>query len=258
MPPPRIYKTAAIVLRQINLGEADKIITLYTPNLGKVRAVAKGIRRARSRLSGHLETLNHCMLVLARGRNLDVIDQGQTVHGFSSLKENLWLTGCAIYAADLVDSFTGENIENPPLFDLLLNTLSRFEEGQSPELNRHYFELHLLRCLGYRPQLRSCPGCRALLKPVTNYFSAGAGGVLCPNCHLSVSSARPVSSGALRALLLLERSEYGAVGNLKLLPEVSREVEGVIRGYLSYLLEGEARSVRFLDRLRRDGLSGSA
>ncbi len=99
MPKPRTYQTEAIVIRKIKLGEADRILTLYTPQLGKIRAVAKGVRRPRSKLAGHLELLTHSLVSLARGRNLDTIIGSQTINSFLLLKSDLELGAYALYRA---------------------------------------------------------------------------------------------------------------------------------------------------------------
>src|SRR3990170_1939622 len=101
MSKPRTYQTEAIIIRKTKLGEADRILTLYTPYLGKIRAVAKGVRRPRSKMSGHLELLTHSQVSLARGRNLDTITGCQTINSFLPLKSHLWLTACALYVAEL-------------------------------------------------------------------------------------------------------------------------------------------------------------
>src|SRR3972149_1127095 len=104
--PPRVYKTPAIVLRQRKLGDADKIITLYSAEYGKLDAVAKGVRRITSRLAGHVEPLSHGSFMLAHGRNLDVITQVQTIETFQPLRDNLERLSRALYAAELVDRAT--------------------------------------------------------------------------------------------------------------------------------------------------------
>ncbi len=116
---PKIYKTTAIVLRQRRLGEADKIITLFTPNLGKIDAVAKGVRRTRSKVAGHVEPLTYTAFMLARGRELDIITQAQSIEAFSELREDLERTSRGLYAAELVDRFTPERQENFQVFRLL-------------------------------------------------------------------------------------------------------------------------------------------
>ena len=116
---PRVYKTEAIVLKRRAQGEADSIFTLYTPNLGKIRVVARGVRKPKSKLGGHLEPLTRSALVLAKGQNLDIITQVQTIEPFLPLRDDLWRTGCALYAAELVDQFCAEQSENYHIYKSL-------------------------------------------------------------------------------------------------------------------------------------------
>jgi len=250
---PKIYKTEAIVLRHINLGEADRILTLYTPNMGRLRAVAKGARRPKSKLGGHLETLTHSALMLSRGRNLDIITQAQTIDSFLPLRGDLWRSSMAVYAAELVNQFTAERVENYPLYKLFLNTLHWICEAQDLELTLRYFELKSLTHLGYKPELDQCIGCKTALEPIRNFFSASGGGVLCPQCRGKEPLARPVSLNALKVMRFIGKSDYIKAGKLKLNVELSRELEQLMRYYIRYLLEREVKSVEFLDRLRRKG-----
>jgi len=250
MTKPRTYQTEAIIIKKIKLGEADRILTLYTPHLGKLRAVAKGVRRPKSKLSGHLELLTYSLVSLARGRNLDTITGSQTINSFLPIKSDLWLTSYALYAAEMTDHFTADENENHPLFQLLLQTMERLCQGGSNELVLRYFEIHLLDRVGYRPVLQQCVSCHSSLEPVTNSFCSSAGGTLCPDCLQSQYSAYPLSVNALKVLRFLQSNDYGTASKLKLTPEVSHEVELVLRGYLRYLLEREAKSAAWLDTLR--------
>jgi len=247
---PRNYQTEAIIIRKIKLGEADRILTLYTPYLGKIKAVAKGVRRPRSKLAGHLELLTHSLVSLARGRNLDTITGSQTINSFLPLKSDLKLTSYALYATELVDQFTAEHIENYPLFQLLLETLHQLCQAGNNELALRYFELHLLNQVGYRPQLQQCVSCRQPLEPTTNSFCPGAGGMLCPSCCQSQPLTRPISVNALKVLRLLQSSGYDTVVKLKMDSELSHQLEMVMRDYLRYLLEREVKSAAWLDTLR--------
>src|SRR4030042_6295189 len=134
MSKPRNYQSEAIVIKKTKLGEADRILTLYTPHLGKIQAVAKGGRRPKSKLAGHLELLTHSLVSLARGRNLDTITGRQTINSFLPLKNDLELTSYALYATDLVNQFTAEHIENRPLFQLLLETMHQLCQPGDNEL----------------------------------------------------------------------------------------------------------------------------
>ena len=250
MTKPRNYQTEAIVIKKTKLGEADRILSLYTPHLGKIRVVAKGVRRPRSKMAGHLELLTHSLISLARGRNLDTVTGSQTINSFLPLKSDLQLTSYALYAVELIDLFTADNDENYPLFQLLLETMHKLCQGNNYELILRYFELHLLNEVGYRPQLGQCVSCHSLLKAITNSFSPSAGGVLCPRCSQSQFFSYPLSANALNGLRFLQSGNYNTISQLKMSPELSQELEGIMRNYLKYLLEREVKSAAWLDSLR--------
>ena len=250
MSKPRTYQTEAIIIKKVKLGEADRILTLYTPHLGKIHVVAKGVRRPRSKMAGHLELLTHSLVSLARGRNLDTVTGSQTINSFLPLKSDLQLTSYALYAVELIDLFTADNDENYPLFQLLLETMHNLCQGNNNEVTLRYFELHLLNLVGYRPQLGHCVSCRSPLKAITNSFSPSAGGMLCPNCSQSQILTYSLSVNALKVLRFLQSSDYATSSQLKINPELCQELEGVMRNYLKYLLEREVKSARWLDTLK--------
>jgi DNA repair protein RecO (recombination protein O) len=248
MSKPRTYQTEAIIIKKIKLGEADRILTLYTPHLGKIRAVAKGVRRPRSKMAGHLELLTHSLVSLARGRNLDTITGSQTINSFLPLKSDLQLASYALYATELVDQFTADNVENYPLFQLLLETMEHLCQDNDKELALRYFELHLLNLVGYRPQLQQCVSCQALLE-TNSSFCPSMGGMLCPNCRHS-QLAYPISINGLKTLQLLQSNDRETTRQLKINPGVAEELEAVMRNYLKYLLERDIRSTTWLDTMR--------
>jgi len=254
MPAPRIYKTEAIVLRQRKLGEADKIVTLYTPNYGKLEAVAKGVRRPKSRLAGHLEALTYTSAMLAQGRNLDIVTQAQAVESFAPLRDDLHRLSRALYAAELVDRFSPEGAESYHIFQLLLATLRRLAAGASADVVLRYFEMQLLSLAGFQPHLQRCLGCQRPLTPVPNYFSPATGGVLCPSCGPGTAASRPLSVNALKVLRLLQGGAFADVLRVRIGPALAQEVEFHLRAYLIYVLERDVRSAAFIDRLRREGV----
>ena len=251
MSKPRNYQTEVIIIKKIKLGEADRILTLYTPHLGKIQAVAKGVRRPRSKMAGHLELLTHSLVSLARGRNIDTITGSQTINSFLPLKSDLKLTSYGLYATELVNQFTAENIENYPLFQLLLETMHRLCQGGDNELVLRYFELHLLNDVGYRPQFQRCVSCHSILSSAINSFCPGAGGMLCPSCSQSQPLTYPLSLKAQKVLPLLQNNDFSIISKLEINSELSRQLEMVMRHYLRYLLEREVKSAVWLDSLRK-------
>jgi DNA repair protein RecO (recombination protein O) len=134
MPRPRVYKTQAIVLRQRKLGEADKIVTLYTAHGGKVDAVAKGVRRTKSRLAGNLEPLTLGSYLLAEGRELDIVTQAETVDAFPALRDGLERISRGLYCAELVDRLTPDRAESNSIFRLLYQTLGYLSTNANYDL----------------------------------------------------------------------------------------------------------------------------
>jgi DNA repair protein RecO (recombination protein O) len=251
---PKVYKTAGIVLRQRRLGEADKIVSLFTPNLGKLDAVAKGVRRPRSKLAGHVEPLTYTSFMLARGRELDIVTQAQTIEVFPALREDLERTGRALYVAELVDRFTPERQENVQVFRLLLETLRRLATEDRLDITLRFFEMRLLGHLGYQPQTEECVVCGAKLKPVVNGWSAESGGVLCPDCARIAPMSRPLSVNALKMMRLFQKGDFAAALRVRTDPLLETELEHHLREYMLYVLERDVRSTRFLETLRRSNI----
>jgi len=254
----RIYRTEAIVLRRSDFGEADRLLTVLTPHLGKLRLLAKGARKPTSRKAGHLELFTRTELLMARGRNLDIVTQAQTVEPHRALRDDLWRMSHAYYVAELVDRFSEEQSENALLYQLLSDVLDWICESSDLALTVRFFELHMLSLVGYRPQLYECPRCASSLEPVTNYFSAEAGGVLCPRCGEAGRGLRTISLPALKVLRYLQTRTYAQCAQLHLRPSTHAEIEELMLHYLVYTLESQLKSVEFLEILRRGGMTSPA
>ena len=140
----RIYQTTAVVLRYRPLGETDRLINFYTKSLGRVTAVAKGVRRPGSRFGGTLEPLNLVQLSLARGRNLDNVNECVTINSFEGVKADLTTIAQGIYLAELVDAFSDDWAANVDLFSLLVDSLNHMNLHKGMDLFIRIFELKLL------------------------------------------------------------------------------------------------------------------
>src|SRR3970040_581746 len=120
MQSPRNYQTEAIIIKKTKLGEADSILTLYTPHRGKIQGFAKSLRKTKSKMAGHLELLTHSQVSLARGRSIDMVTGAQPRDSFLQLKTDLDLTSYGLYVIELVNQFTAEHVDNDDLFQLVL------------------------------------------------------------------------------------------------------------------------------------------
>jgi DNA repair protein RecO (recombination protein O) len=247
----RSFRVEAVVLRHSNWGEADRLLGLFTRETGKIRAVAKGARRLRSRKAGHLEPFTRVSLQLARGRDILIITQAETVNAFSPLREDLSLVGYASYVIELLDRFTYEEGENNSLYRLLVDTLARLAERHPPDRVLRYYEIRLLDLLGFRPQLITCARCNKEIQPEDQYFSAEHGGVLCPACGKGIPGVRPVSLPALKFLRHYQRSSYAETARAQIPAAVFLEMEMLMQYYLTYMLERGLNTPAFMRRIKR-------
>ncbi|MCY4020187.1 MAG: DNA repair protein RecO [Chloroflexi bacterium] len=251
---PRQFRTQAIILSRRDFGESDRLLTLFTPGRGKIRAIAKGARKPKAKLSGHVELFARSDLMIHRGRNLDIITQAELIDPYLGLREDLRRGAYANYVAELLDRFTAdEDISQSDLFDLLHRTLERVADTADPRLAARYYELRLLDLVGFRPELTACVLTRAELLPEAQFFSNEEGGV--------VSRAAAAQTGAalaslevetLKILRHLQRSagDYDRVASLRLSPEQHAGVERILLGYIAHLLESKLQSVDFIRRVR--------
>ena len=246
----RVYRTEAIVLRRTDFGEADRLLTVFTPERGKIKLIAKGARKSSSRKSGHVELFSHDLFVVATGHSLDIITQAETLEPYRPLREDLLRTTYAYYVAELADGYTAERDENRPVFYLLKAAFGWLCTAQDLQLVSRYYEVRLLGLVGFQPQLFVCGGCQRVLEPEVSYLSAADGSVLCRECGQGRPGATELSVNALKVLRFLQTREWETCRALRLAGATHAEVEQAMSRYITYHLERKLKSVEFLHHLR--------
>ena len=257
MPQAHLYRSEAVILKQMPLGEADRILTLFTPAYGKVRAVAKGVRKPTSRMSGSVEPLTRANMLLSKGNELDVVSQAEPIDVYMAVRGDLEKTSTSFYMAELIDAFTIEQSENRSLYRHLVNSLETLCDlkndgpGNVREfiLLRASYESGLLNMTGYRPQIHRCVEC-GLPTQGSVSFSASGGGVICQRCRNKQKVIRPLSLAALKMLNVLEDGGFAYLKKQPYQEDVSLEVESLLRQYIWYLLERNLKSTSFMDAVR--------
>ncbi len=146
-----LYKVEAINLKSSKFGEADKLITLFTRTKGKLKAVARSACKAASTFGGRLEPLAYNSLLLAKGRNLDILSQAQTVESFHAIREKEKPLKAGLYMAKLIDSYLDEGMIEPDLFLLLLESLRSLKSGVMPQLVTRIFDIRFADIEGFLP-----------------------------------------------------------------------------------------------------------
>ncbi len=250
MPKVHTYRTEGIVLRRSDFGEADRLLTLFTRELGKVRAIAKGVRKPQSRKTGHVELFTRSNFLIAAGRSLDIVTQAETVDVYDGLRHDLVRTTYAAYAVELLDQFTPEGDKHIGIYDLLVQALSWFARSDNFLLAARFYELRLLSLNGYQPELFRCVVSQEPIVEEDQFFSAELGGLVRPAHRPADRQARPISASAVKILRYLQTRSWNTVQSLQLRRELHGELEDVLYHYITYQLERQLKSVDFLKRLR--------
>ncbi|MGQ9523522.1 MAG: DNA repair protein RecO [Armatimonadota bacterium] len=246
----RVYRAEALVLRRVQIGETDKSVTFLTRSHGKVRAIAKGARRPTSRIAGGTELFTHCKVLLAVGRNLDVLTQCEVLNPFLNLRTHLDRFAAASYVVELADSMVEERMPVPVLFELLLDALRSLDAGRPAHLAVRAFELRAASEQGYEPSLSRCVRCHVELSPEGRVgFSAALGGAVCQKCIPQVGDAEAVAPG----VVLLARQLLCGVSAPELELACMRGHAAVLgrlmRRYIETRTERKVKAAEFMDAL---------
>ncbi|NLV91917.1 MAG: DNA repair protein RecO [Firmicutes bacterium] len=243
-----LYRTEGIVLRTKDLGDADKILTIFTADAGKVAVVSKGCRRVRNRLIGVSAPFVHLRALIFKGKSLDTLSQGEILHSFIDLREDLLKMAYASYLAEVVDQLTAERDPVPQVFQLLLGCFHLLSRGHSPEIVARYFDINVLSLLGYRPQLDVCTQCGANLEQPR--LSLTLGGGLCRQCHPQDPAAVPLSLGAVQMLRRFMVTPVERLPVLQVSEEMLQEMERGLRLFMDYRLARPLNSLSWLNTIR--------
>lgn len=237
------YKITGIIIKRMNLGEADRILTVVTQQKGKIKIVAKGVRRTLSKLAGNLELFCLSDLVITEGRNLDIITAAEIKKCYINLRGNLDLTQAAFYFAEIIEQLSEENEPHPEIFHLLDDVLENLNTVQS-EILVPYFEWNLLTELGYHPELSNCLECsRKLSQEEEIYFGLARGGIICVDCQ---KDDMKVVASTIKLLRLFLKHQILALTKIQMDKKVLKEVKKITRLYLNQISDKQFRSQRFL------------
>lgn len=243
------YPLRALVLRKTKLGEADLIVTLLAADGRQVRAVAKGARKTRSRIGARVEPFTVVDLLLATGRNLEVISEAETVASHDALRADYDRLAAASVVIDLLDKVSQEGQVEPQLFDMALVTLDVMEAAPTSSLRALVlaFLVKSLAMQGYRPTLDACAACSRELEDAT-LFSTRAGGVLCEGCGDLDPSAVPISRAARNAIAGLLRARMADVTTLGLTARLEDELLRLVVPYVTYHVPARLKALEMFVR----------
>ena len=232
------------MLRTYKLGEADRIVVVLTKARGKVRAVAKGVRKTKSKFGSRLEPMSHCALQFYEGRELDLVTQAESIDNFRAVREDLDRIGRGVSMLEVADQLAQEGEVNPQLYRMLLGALRTLETSASPLVTPAFY-WKVLALEGYRPEVESCVQCGADDTPLVA-FDLESGGLLCRVCRRGT----PVSAEAvvmMRQILGGSLNDALAAGEAPEAASVVHEVDQLATRAVEHHLERRLRSVNVLD-----------
>ncbi len=253
-----LHRTEAIVLRLLDYGESDRIVTFLTSGFGKIRGIAKGARRSRRRFANALEPFCRSTILFSRrsSEGLALIESSDVISHFPSIRADLERTLMASYLIDLTEQFAPEEKRNEAVFALLSDFLGLIDAGPVTEAILRFFEIRLLKLSGYEPVLDRCLICKA---PVSDggsgyRFDPAAGGLACGSCTPRGPDALPLSLGTIRTLLMARDMAVDKLGRLLLTGPSAEESRRMMTHFIRHLLGRELKSLHVLNDIRRLGI----
>ncbi len=248
-----LVHTEGIVIRTRDYGEAGKIVTFFTPDHGKLAAVARGAKKPKSRLSAVTQPFTLGRYLFFLGSGLATLSQGEITNSHHSLRADLLLAAYSAYLVELLDRMTVEKEPAPSLFRLLSLTLEYLEKGVNPEILSRIFELRVLASAGLKPVLDRCTVCSSKKYPF--HFSVRQGGFICIHCLDQDPNYLSLDPATARILQLLARIDPARLGEVKVKSKTERQLEQALRLFIDEYADIPMKSRSFLQQLRRDGFT---
>jgi DNA repair protein RecO (recombination protein O) len=246
-----LCKTPAIILRSTPYGEADRIVTLYTLDFGKIKGIAKGAKRSQKRFANTLE-IGSCVTATffeKETAGLVRLSHCDLLQPFASVREDLQKLTVASYFIELISELTAERIRNQALFHLLTAFLGLVDQGNVKEEIQRVFEIRLLANLGYQPLLDRCLRCKTKIAAERVLFAPREGGIVCHSCSTDLRELVPVSLGTVKTLLLAQTIPLGKSGRILFSTQARRESQSMLGLFLSQYLGKELKTKNFLKQM---------
>lgn len=242
-----LQKCEGIVIRTSHYGEANKVVTLYTREWGKVGVMAVGAKKPNSRLAAVTQPFTYGYFLVKKGSGLGNLQQGDIISSMRSIKEDIFLTAFASYIIDLTDKCTDERKPNPFLFELLYQTLNFMNEGYDPEILSNIYEMKMLNSLGLYPVLNQCSVCGNTEGEFS--FSIREGGFICHRCLDKDPYHFKISQATVKLLRLFYYLDISRLGNISVKDETKKELKTIISAYYDEYSGLNLKTKKFLKQM---------
>jgi DNA repair protein RecO (recombination protein O) len=246
-----LYKTEGIVLKSMEYEEADKIVTIYTKDYGKITAIAKGVRKTKSKFGSSLEILTYSIFLIYKGRNIDIVSQTEILESFFSTSKEVIKFAFAANCVEIVNKLTEEREINIGLFNLLKEVLHYLRETNDPKLLTLSFKWQTMSILGYRPSLNHCCRCNKSTEDQKKmYFNIREGGLVCNNCIAEdKEECIKVYLYFVKLVRKILITPLSTISNATIPDIKMKELEKITDLYIAYHSEKSFKTDRFLKTL---------
>ncbi len=245
-----LYRTEAVVLGHRKLGEADKILTLFSPEKGKIHAVARGVCRPRNHLIGGTQLFCYSTFLLMSGKSLDYVGQCEVRESFHRIRGDLDCMAYGLYFAELLRLSTPVEQKNKQLFNFFLKTLYFLQEWDDLEFLSRIYEIKLMCIQGFAPQLSDCAGCGEKVEYNVR-FSPALGGIICPKCYGKDNNSVKISVDTLMMMNRIMHYTYENLKNLDVDKVILVQLKESLRLFIEYHLNQKPKTVMFLNDVER-------
>jgi DNA repair protein RecO (recombination protein O) len=242
------YKTIGIIIGKRDFMEADKILIVFTQDLGKIQIKAKGLKRSLAKMAGHLEMFNLVQLELIKGKTFYIVIGAQLIDGFTEIKSDFEKIGIYYYFCEVLDKILDEGVRHKNTFAFFLSVINKLNQKDSNNLILTcFFELNILSYLGFKPEFLVCVGCREDIGGHKFFFSQERGGVLCETCGEQDFFADLLTPNAVKLMRVILARDLGLLERVKMEPSIPEEVKKINGYFLEHILGRELKSKQFLN-----------
>ncbi len=238
-------KTQGIVIKRMNFGEADRILTILTESQGKIKAIAKGSRKILAKLGGSLEPFCLVDFIFHEGKSFYIVTSAVVIKHFEKIHTDIDKTSKAFYIGELLDKFIEVGQKHPEVFHLFAKYLENLENADDKILIP-VFSAKILEALGFKPVTSECLHCRNKLVPEQNFWDDIEGGVICQKCHDKFGHGKEISNDVIKILRLVFSSEFSLGSKININDKYKNQTAAVLESYIEGIIERELKSKKFM------------
>jgi DNA repair protein RecO (recombination protein O) len=251
-----VFSTPAILLRRLDYGDFDLILTFLSLERGKISLIAKSAKKSTKRFAGILElfSLIEAVASTGKGRGLPVLQEATLISPFSTIRNDIRKTAYASYWCELLNYWVEENQKQAPLFYLLKQALSQLEGGAAAAEISLFFQMRLLNLTGHSPSLRQCGRCRKHLEMIQSnqvVFDIAKGAILCDECTSGAGGRIRLSKGTIKQLLWVESGDLKKASRIRFGVQAIKESLEFLEAFVPYIMGMQPQSLKFLRQIRK-------